>query len=30
MTSGAAARVTRKSGTNFYYAFRLLPLAKRR
>ncbi len=30
MTGGASARVTRKSGTNFYYAFRLLPLAKRR
>ena len=30
MTSGASARVTRKSGTNFYYAFRLLPAEKRR
>ena len=30
MTTGASARVTRESGTNFYYAFRLLPVAKRR
>ena len=30
MTTGASAQVTRKSGTSFYYAFRLLPAAKRR
>jgi 15-cis-phytoene synthase len=28
--SGAAARITRSSGTSFYYAFRLLPERKRR
>jgi phytoene synthase len=30
MTTSVSARVTRKSGTSFYYAFRLLPVAKRR
>ena len=30
MSTGASAQVTRKSGTSFYYAFRLLPAAKRR
>jgi 15-cis-phytoene synthase len=30
VTTGASAQVTRKSGTSFYYAFRLLPAAKRR
>jgi len=30
VTTGASARVARESGTNFYYAFRLLPAEKRR
>jgi phytoene synthase len=30
MRESAAARLTRQSGTSFYYAFRLMPLAKRR
>jgi phytoene synthase len=30
MDSGAAARLTRQSGTSFYYAFQVLPAAKRR
>ena len=30
MSTGASARVARESGTNFYYAFRLLPAEKRR
>jgi phytoene synthase len=30
MTSSLAARITRTSGSNFYYAFRILPAAKRR
>jgi 15-cis-phytoene synthase len=30
VSTGASAQVTRKSGTSFYYAFRLLPAAKRR
>jgi len=30
MTSSLGARITRRSGTNFYYAFRILPLEKRR
>ena len=30
MTSSLAARITRTSGTSFYYAFRVLPAAKRR
>ena len=30
MTAGVGARVTRQSGTNFYYAFRILPEEKRR
>ncbi|HEV7499540.1 MAG TPA: presqualene diphosphate synthase HpnD [Vicinamibacteria bacterium] len=30
MRSSLAARITRQSGTSFYYAFRILPAAKRR
>ncbi len=30
VSTGASARVARESGTNFYYAFRLLPAEKRR
>ena len=30
MPPSLAARITRQSGTNFYYAFRILPSAKRR
>lgn len=30
MTSSLGARITRRSGTNFYYAFRILPEQKRR
>jgi phytoene synthase len=30
MTASVGARVTRQSGTNFYYAFRILPAEKRR
>jgi phytoene synthase len=30
MTASVAARITRTSGTSFYYAFRILPAAKRR
>ena len=30
MSAGVGARLTRQSGTNFYYAFRLLPAEKRR
>src|SRR5262245_58094219 len=30
MAESKAARLTRESGTSFYYAFRLLPLPKRR
>jgi phytoene synthase len=30
MTASLGARVTRRSGTNFYYAFRVLPAEKRR
>ena len=30
MPPSLAARITRQSGTNFYYAFRILPAAKRR
>jgi len=30
VTTSLAARVTRRSGTNFYYAFRVLPAQKRR
>jgi 15-cis-phytoene synthase len=30
VTHSLAARITRQSGTNFYYAFRILPLRKRR
>jgi phytoene synthase len=30
VSTGAAARLTKASGTSFYYAFRLLPPAKRR
>ncbi len=30
MTTSLAAQVTRRSGTNFYYAFRVLPAQKRR
>jgi phytoene synthase len=30
MTASVGARVTRQSGTNFYYAFRVLPKEKRR
>lgn len=30
MSASVGARVTRQSGTNFYYAFRVLPLEKRR
>jgi phytoene synthase len=30
MSASASARLTQKSGTNFYYAFRMLPEAKRR
>ncbi len=29
MSTSLAARITRRSGTNFYYAFRVLPAAKR-
>jgi len=30
MSASVSARLTRKSGTNFYYAFRILPERKRR
>ena len=30
MPPSLAARITRQSGTNFYYAFRILPSPKRR
>jgi len=30
MSASVGARLTRQSGTNFYYAFRLLPEEKRR
>ena len=30
MSASVSARLTRKSGTNFYYAFRILPEEKRR